>query len=94
MHRSVQLLIAATAAASGAAAADSAVVTSLYLPFNDPSDYVASVIGADEDATTYAFQCASDVEDEDCGMPVPGTVVQGESTWQFSLSYSDESAFK
>lgn len=93
MHRSVQLLIAATAAASGAAAADS-VVTSLYLPFNDRSEYVATVIGADKDATTYAFQCAGDVKDEDCGMPVPGTVVQGESTWQYGLSYSNEAGFK
>lgn len=91
MRRSVQILAAAAVAASGtAAASESAFVTSLLLPFDDPSHFVGTILGVDKDATTFAYTCGSDVASTDCGLDTPGVVVQGPSTWQISLSQSDD----
>ncbi|TQV98859.1 hypothetical protein V2A60_007443 [Cordyceps javanica] len=89
MHRFAQLLAVVAAAATPVAAADP-IVTSLFLPLNDPQEFVATVLNVDGSATTYAVTCASDVETQDCGMNTHATIVQGPSTWQMSLSQSDE----
>lgn len=88
MQRFVQIL--AVAAAAGSVAADNSVVTSLLLPYNDPNDFVATVLNVDQSATTFAYTCASSVSPDDCGMDTHGTIVQGPSTWQMTLSQSDD----
>lgn len=93
MHRLTQLLAlgAATAASLAAAAdGDKPMVTSLLLPYNDPNDFVATVLNVDASATTFAYTCASSVSPDDCGMETHGTIVQGPSTWQMSLSQSGD----
>ncbi|KAJ6779857.1 hypothetical protein PWT90_00854 [Aphanocladium album] len=87
MHYS-QLLALVAAAVAPAAAADN-VVTSLLLPYNDPNDFVASVANVDQTATTFVYTCAGSVSPDDCGMDQPGTIVQGPSTWQMTLSNSN-----
>lgn len=89
MHRFIQLLAVAAGASLAAAQDRQPIVTSLLLPYNDPNPFVATVMGVDASATTYAYTCASSISPDDCGMGTHGTVVQGPSTWQLTLSESD-----
>ncbi|KAM3541180.1 hypothetical protein ARSEF1564_005928 [Beauveria bassiana] len=91
MHRFVHFLAVAVAAATFAAAAGSdPIVTSLFLPNHDTNSFVATVLNVAASATTFAYTCASNVSPDDCDLVTHGTVVQGPSTWQMSLSMSDD----
>ncbi|KAM3500765.1 hypothetical protein MY10362_006126 [Beauveria mimosiformis] len=91
MHRFSHLLAVVVAAATSTAAAGSdPIVTSLFLPNHDPNSFVATVLNVAASATTFAYTCASNVSPEDCDLSTHGTVVQGPSTWQMSLSMSDD----
>lgn len=50
---------------------------SLFIPGADPQSLVASVIGSDATATTYAFQCAPGTDSGDCGFPEVVTLTEG-----------------
>lgn len=77
---------------AGMSAAQSTV--SLFLPGFDNQTLVASVIGSDATATTYAVVCASgipddDEDDEDCGLGGGLVLTQGPSTFAYTMSYDD-----
>ncbi|KAM3509408.1 hypothetical protein MY11210_006331 [Beauveria gryllotalpidicola] len=84
------LAVAVAVATSAAAAGSDPIVTSLFLPNHDANSFVATVLNVAGSATTFAYTCASNVSPDDCGMSTHGTVVQGPSTWQMSLSQSDD----
>ncbi|KAJ9212971.1 hypothetical protein DTO166G4_5475 [Paecilomyces variotii] len=62
----------------------------LFLPGFDTQSMVASVVGSDATATTYALGCAPDVDSEDCGVPPGFTIVQGASTMDYVMSIPSE----
>ncbi|KAE8451133.1 hypothetical protein EG329_004805 [Mollisiaceae sp. DMI_Dod_QoI] len=53
---------------------------SLYIPDADTQSLVASIVGSDATATTYAFQCAPGTDSDDCGFPGTYTLTEGPST--------------
>ncbi|KAL7915852.1 hypothetical protein GGI35DRAFT_473178 [Trichoderma velutinum] len=84
MARSLALL-----AFSSAVMAAQSTTVSLLLPFADPQPLVGSVIAVGSAATTYAYGCPSENAD-DCGFIGSQTVTQGPSTWDYTMTYSDE----
>ncbi|KAH8692024.1 hypothetical protein BGW36DRAFT_386843 [Talaromyces proteolyticus] len=74
----------------GSASAASSQVVTMLLPNMNDEPWVASVVGENDAATTYAVNCGSGTSD-DCG-GVPGfTAMQGSKTagYYFSLTASD-----
>lgn len=93
MARAVQLLFAFAAATRTAGAADTTSVVSLYLPWAGNKNLVASVVGVDDAATTFAYDCPQDVIDRnDCGIPSNQEITQGPSTWAMTYTTSDVSS--
>ncbi|KAH6607682.1 hypothetical protein Trco_003995 [Trichoderma cornu-damae] len=84
MARSLALLAVSSAAL---AAAQSTTVVPILLPYLDPQPLVASVVAADNTATTYAYGCKPGTPDDECGLAgTTQTVTQGPSTWVYSMS--------
>ncbi|KUJ24253.1 uncharacterized protein LY89DRAFT_679436 [Mollisia scopiformis] len=50
---------------------------SLFIPGADSQSLVASIVGSDATATTYAFQCAPGTDADDCGFPEVVTLTEG-----------------
>lgn len=86
MRPSFQLI--AAVALVGRAVAESSIV-SAFLPFDDETPFVASVVSANKDATTMLYSCAPGVASDDCGLLNSATVVVGPSTWAYTLSESE-----
>lgn len=51
---------------------------SLFIPGTDPQSLVASIIGSDATATTYAIQCVT-VDSDQCGFLEAVTLTEGPS---------------
>lgn len=79
--------------AFGAAALAQTTVVDVLLPGWDPENLVASVKGVEKSITTFVFECKDGVDSLECGLPNGGTIMQGESTFTQSTSYSAESEF-
>lgn len=61
----------------------------LYDPFFPPDAYLASVVAADEKATTYHLQCAHGGRSwSHCPLPMPATYINGPSTANLKLIYN------
>lgn len=77
-------------AVSGAiVAAQSTTVVDLMLPAVDPQSLVGSVVAASPSITTYAVECADNVDPAECGLLHATTIAQGPSTWSVHYSHSD-----
>ena len=60
---------------------------SLYLPGGfDPMPLVASILGSDSKATTYAVRCVPGTDENDCGMGGGIRVTQGPATAAYTIS--------
>lgn len=77
-------------ALSVAALAQTTVVD-VIIPGWDAESFYASVKGVEKSVTTYVFECRDDTDPLECGLPYGGTIIQGESTWSQSTSFSAES---
>ncbi|TAQ90667.1 hypothetical protein B7494_g968 [Chlorociboria aeruginascens] len=83
MH-SASMNIFSLLAMAGLILAQTSVVT-LYVPDADPQPLVASIIGSDATATTYALQCAPGTDGSDCGFDGVVTLTEGPSTAQYTF---------
>ncbi|KAH6665510.1 hypothetical protein B0J14DRAFT_643735 [Halenospora varia] len=77
---------AIAAALSLAALSLAQSTVSLFIPGADTQPLVASVIGSDLLATTYAVQCTPGTDSSDCGFPGIFTLTEGPSTAAYTLS--------
>ncbi|MCJ1253920.1 Mucin-21 [Lignoscripta atroalba] len=59
---------------------------SLFLLSTDNQSLVGSIVGSDSTATTYVIQCPPGTDSNDCGYPIPVTVMQGPATVFYSMS--------
>jgi len=59
---------------------------SLFIPGADSQSLVASIVGSDATATTYAFQCAPGTDSDDCGFPEVVTLTEGASTAAYTFT--------
>ncbi|RQM08390.1 hypothetical protein DH86_00002626 [Scytalidium sp. 3C] len=82
-HTSVSAL-GLFAVMSASAAAQTSVLT-LYIPGADVQPLVASVIGSDATATTYALQCAPGTDSNDCGINGVVTLTEGPKTAAYTF---------
>jgi len=63
--------------------------TSLLLIGFDQQDIVASIVGSDATATTFAIACG-DPDSDDCGVPTSFTFTQGPSTIHYDYHNTDD----
>ncbi|KAH8655006.1 hypothetical protein BGZ60DRAFT_418219 [Tricladium varicosporioides] len=77
---------AITVALSLAAFSSAQSTVSLFVPGADTQPLVASVIGSDLLATTYAVQCTPGTDSSNCGFPGIFTLTEGPSTAAYTLS--------
>ncbi|RDL33671.1 uncharacterized protein BP5553_08039 [Venustampulla echinocandica] len=87
MYKSTAVVAALAVMGGVASAADSTTV--LWLIGFDQQPVVASIVGSDSKATTYALACPTP-ESEDCGVPTGFTITQGPSTLHYLQTMSDE----
>ncbi|KAF8851578.1 hypothetical protein BDZ45DRAFT_679022 [Acephala macrosclerotiorum] len=59
---------------------------SLFIPGADTQPLVASIVGSDSKATTYAFQCAPGTDSSDCGFPGVVTLTEGPATAAYTFA--------
>uniref|UniRef100_A0A093XKZ8 GPI anchored protein n=1 Tax=Talaromyces marneffei PM1 TaxID=1077442 RepID=A0A093XKZ8_TALMA len=79
----------AMALLSSVVAADS--VTTIFLPFFDQQPLVASIVGSDATATTYAIACAPGTDSTECGIPTGFTMTEGPKTMALQMVDGDRS---
>jgi len=75
-------------ALAGLSAAQS--TTSLFIPGAAPQPLIASIIGSDTIATTYAIECVPGTDSSDCGFAGGFTLTEGPSTAAYTLSFGYE----
>ncbi|ELR07269.1 hypothetical protein GMDG_08340 [Pseudogymnoascus destructans 20631-21] len=66
-------------------AAQKATVT-LFVPSTDEQPLVASIIGSDATATTYAVSCDPGAEAQDCGVEGTITLTEGPTTVKYTIA--------
>lgn len=59
--------------------------TSLLIPDVDPQPLIASIVGSDTTATTYAIECVPGTDSNNCGIPGVFTLTAGPSTAAYTL---------
>lgn len=81
-------LLAVAITAASALAADSSTTISVLYPGLRSQSFVASVVAAVPEATTFAYACPVDDPNGDCPLTQSQTIIQGPSTWSFAYDVS------
>lgn len=71
------------------ATAQSTSTVSLFVYDADPQPLVASVVGADAAATTYAIVCPDGTDSNHCGLPSPWTMTYGSTYYEVQTTEAD-----